>query len=60
MPGVTGTAPVVAVKIGGALTGRKPVEECAFGVGGQILDDLGYCVTVVNRRGDRAMPLRER
>jgi hypothetical protein len=38
---------LVAVEIGGSLAGRKPVEECTFGVSGQILDHLGYCVTVM-------------
>jgi hypothetical protein len=38
---------MVTVEIGGALAGRKPSEERALGVSGQILDHLGYCVTVV-------------
>jgi hypothetical protein len=37
------TGVVVAVEIGGAVAGRNPVEECTFGVSGQILDHLGYC-----------------
>jgi hypothetical protein len=44
---VTGSVLVVAVEIGGALARRKSVEECAFGVSGQIFDHLGYCVTEV-------------
>jgi hypothetical protein len=50
MPGVVvtgGVLVVVAVEVGSALAGRKPVEEYTFGVSGQILDHLGYRVTVV-------------
>jgi hypothetical protein len=58
MPGVvvTGGVLVVAVEIGGAVAGRKPVEECAFGVSGQILDHLGYCVTVVASEASELCP----
>jgi hypothetical protein len=58
MPGivVTGGVLAVAVEIGGALPGRKPVEECAFGVSGQILDHLGYCVTVVAGEASEPCP----
>lgn len=41
------TTLLVAVEIGGVLVGRKPVEEGAFGVCGQLLDHFGYRVTVV-------------
>jgi hypothetical protein len=53
---VTSSVPVVAVEIGGALARRKPVEECAFGVSGQILDHLGYCVTVVTGEASELCP----
>jgi hypothetical protein len=58
MPGVlvTGGMLVVAVEIDGAPAGRKPIEECAFGVSGQILDHLGYCVTVVAGQASELCP----
>jgi hypothetical protein len=58
MPGVVvaGGVLVVAVEIGSALAGRKPVEECAFGVSGQVLDHSGYCVTVVAGEASEPSP----
>lgn len=44
---VTGGVLRAAVEIGGVLARRKPFEEPAFGVRGQLLDHIGYCVTVM-------------
>ena len=58
MPGVVvpGGVVVVAVEIGGAVAGRKPVEECALGVSGQILNRPGYCVTVAASEASELYP----
>jgi hypothetical protein len=53
---ITGGVPVLPVEIGRALAGRKLVDECAFGVSGQILDHLGYCVTVVAGEASELCP----
>lgn len=50
MPGgrfVTGRARRVAVEINRLLLRWKPVEERALGVSGELLDHVGYRVTVV-------------